>query len=218
MISPDLTAQTDRNAAVLMGVRMDSPGIAARNDGISNYPALVTIAESPAQAGVYFTGSEDGVVSMSRDNGRTWTNVTSRIPGFPAGSYVSEVVPSRFNAATVYVTVDTHRENDMKPYIWMSTDAGQTFRSITGNLVGENARTLREDLKNPNVLYIGTAVFVGNILILTNLLIVTFRLLKAVKDKNETESVAKSIVSFLPIYILWIIVVIFIFPVIFGFK
>jgi hypothetical protein len=93
---------------------------------------------------------------MSRDFGRTWTNITSRIPGFPPKAYVSEVVASRHNAGTVYVTVDNHRENDFKPYIWVSTDAGQTFTSIVGNLVGENARTLTEDLTNPNVLYIGT--------------------------------------------------------------
>jgi len=128
----------------------------ARNDGISNWPTLVALAESPRQAGLYFTGSDDGVVSMSRDGGKTWTTITSRLPGFPAGAWVSEVVPSAHDAGTVYVTVDAHRLNDYKTYMWASTDGGETFRSINGNLGGEAVKTLLEDPKNPDVLYVGT--------------------------------------------------------------
>ena len=74
----------------------------------------------------------------------------------PKGAFVSEVVPSRFDAGTVYVTVDDHRVNDYETYIWVSNDFGATFRSINGNLKGEVVRTLTEDTKNPDVLYIGT--------------------------------------------------------------
>jgi len=155
VISPDLTTNADRNEVETMGV-MGSEIRIARNDGISNWPTLVALAESPATPGVYFTGSDDGVVSMSRDAGKTWTNITDRIPGFPAGAWVSEVVPSRFDAGTVYVTVDAHRLNDFETYIWASTDAGATFQSITANLRGEVVKTLTEDTKNADVLYIGT--------------------------------------------------------------
>ncbi|MCI0433729.1 MAG: hypothetical protein L0271_08765 [Gemmatimonadetes bacterium] len=155
VISPDLTTNADRNAIVTMGVRNSETNI-ARNDGVSNWSTLVTIAESPVQPGVYWTGSDDGVVSMSRDGGRTWQNVTSRLAGFPQNGYVSEVVPSAFEAGTVYVTVDNHLHNDYGSNVWMSDDFGATFRSITGNLRGENVRTLTEDHRNSNVLYIGT--------------------------------------------------------------
>ncbi len=155
VISPDLTQNRNRNDIVTMGVRGSEINI-ARNDGISQWPAIVTMAESPRQAGVIYTGTDDGTVSMTRDGGRTWTNITSRLPGFPEGGYVSEVVPSRFDAGTVYITVDNHRENDYEPHIWTSTDFGATFRSLNGNLRGENVRTLTEDVKNPDVLYIGT--------------------------------------------------------------
>ena len=83
-------------------------------------------------------------------------NITSKLPGFPEGGFVSEVVPSRHDARTVYVTVANYRLNDYNSYIWGSTDGGATFRSLNGNLRDEVVRTLTEDLKNPDVLYIGT--------------------------------------------------------------
>ena len=66
----------------------------------------------PKCSGVFYTGSDDGVVSVSKDAGKAWQNITSKMPGFPAGAWVSEVVPSRSDAGTVYVTVDNHRLND----------------------------------------------------------------------------------------------------------
>ena len=155
MISPDLTKNMSRDSIVTMGVRGSEIAI-ARNDGISQWPAIVSLAESPKQPGVYFTGTDDGTVSMSRDGGRNWQNITSRLPGFPEGSYVSEVVPSRFDARTVYITAANYRANDYNPYIWASTDGGTTFRSLNGNLRDQVVRTLTEDQKNPDVLYIGT--------------------------------------------------------------
>ena len=155
VISPDLTTNANRDTIVTMGLRGSDINI-SRNDGISSWSTIISLAESPKQRGVYYTGTDDGVVSVSRDNGRTWQNVTSKIPGFPAGGFVSEVVPSRFDAGTVYVTVANYRVNDFAPYIWMSTDFGATFRSLNGNLSGEVVRTLTEDTKNRDVLYIGT--------------------------------------------------------------
>jgi len=128
----------------------------SRNDGISNWPTIVSLAESPRQPGLYFTGTDDGVVSMSKDGGKTWDRITDRLPGFPKWGYVSEVVPSRFDASTVYVTVDGHREGDLNTYIWASTDMGATFRQINANLKGVVVRTLLEDTKNADVLYLGT--------------------------------------------------------------
>ena len=154
VISPDLTSNASRDTIVTMGMKGADIRISP-NDGVSQWPAIVSLAESPKQPDLYYTGSEDGFVYVSKD-GKTWTNITKNIPGFPAGSFVSEVVPSKYDAGTVYVTVDNHRLNDFKPYIWMSTDFGQSFKSIVNNLSGENVRTLTEDPKNRDVLYIGT--------------------------------------------------------------
>jgi photosystem II stability/assembly factor-like uncharacterized protein len=154
-LSPDLTSNANRDTIVTMGLKGSETTI-SRNDGIQSWPTIVALAESPKQPGVYYTGSDDGIVSMSRDGGKSWQNITSKLAGFPTGGFVSEVVPSRYDAGTVYVTVDNHRLNDYNPYIWVSNDFGGSFRSLNGNLRGENVRTLTEDPKNPDVLYIGT--------------------------------------------------------------
>jgi hypothetical protein len=155
VLSPDLTTDADRNEIVTMGVKNSETRI-QRNDGIASWPTIVSLAESPKQAGLYYTGTDDGVVSVSKDGGKTWDNITARLPGFPKGAWVSEVVPSRFDAGTVYVTVDAHRLNDYETHIWASNDFGATFRSLNANLKGEVVKTLTEDQRNADVLYIGT--------------------------------------------------------------
>jgi hypothetical protein len=93
---------------------------------------------------------------VSRDTGRSWTNVTANITGLPKGIWISEVVPSRFDEGTAYVTADGHRSNDFESYIFVTHDFGQTWQSAVANLKGESVKTLTEDQRNPDVLYIGT--------------------------------------------------------------
>jgi hypothetical protein len=155
-ISPELTTNTDRTQTVIMGVKDPEVRI-ARNDGVSNWSTLVTIAESPARAGVLWSGSDDGVVSVSPEGGKQWTNVSDKVPGVPAKTYVSRIAPSRVDARTAYVTFDGHRGGDYGTYVFVTTDLGASFRSIAGNLPkGEVARTITEDPKNADVLYLGT--------------------------------------------------------------
>ena len=155
VISPDLTSNADRDEMEIMGKRGNQPML-SRHDGITSWPTIVSLSESPKQAGVIVTGTDDGVVAMTKDGGKTWDRITERLTGFPKGAWVSEVVPSRFNAGTVYVAADAHRLNDYKTYMWASDDFGATFRSINGNLSDQVVRTLLEDTKNPDVLYAGT--------------------------------------------------------------
>ncbi len=139
-----------------MGIKGKEPMI-AKNDGIQSYGNLVSFAESPKKAGLFYTGSDDGVLSVSRDDGANWVKVNSKIPGLPPNTYVSEVTPSRFEEGTVYATFDGHRLNDFKSYVYLSRDYGQSWQSITGDLPrGQVARTITEDLKNPELLYLGT--------------------------------------------------------------
>ena len=155
VVSPDLTTNASRDDIVLMGVKNSETRI-SRNDGVSAWPTIVALAESPKRPGLIYAGTDDGVLSVTKDAGKTWTNVFGKIPGVPAGIFVSEVVPSRFDENTVYATFDGHRQNDFGTYVYASNDAGQTWRSIAANLKDEVARTLTEDLKNPDVLYLGT--------------------------------------------------------------
>ena len=154
-ISDELTDNQSRDEIVTMGVKGTDIRF-SRNDGIRDWPAIVSLAESPKRPGVLYAGTDDGNVAVTRDMGKKWTRITDRFQELPKGIFVSELVPSRFDEATVYATFDGHRQNDFETWMYVSHDFGQTWRSMNGNLRGQVARTLTEDLKNPDVLYLGT--------------------------------------------------------------
>jgi photosystem II stability/assembly factor-like uncharacterized protein len=158
----DLTTNANRDDIVTMGVKGSDIRI-ARNDGIQAWPTIISFAESAKRAGVAYAGTDDGNLQVSRDGGRSWTNVSDKIPGLPKGIWVSEVVPSRFDEGTAYATFDGHRQNDFDTYIYVTHDFGQTWQSASANLKGEVVKTLAEDLKNADVLYVGaeTGLFVS---------------------------------------------------------
>lgn len=128
-----------------------------RRGGTGNiqYATITTIDESPVIAGVMWAGTDDGNVQVTRDGGKTWTNVTDKIPGHP-GYWVSRAIASHHDAATAYVTVTGYRHDDFKPFAWKTTDYGATWTSIAGNLPNEPINVIREDRKNPNLLFVGT--------------------------------------------------------------
>jgi hypothetical protein len=154
-ISDDLTDGQNRDEIETMGVKGSEIRF-SRNDGISQWPAITSLAESPERAGLLYAGTDDGHVAVTRDMGKSWTRITDRFEGLPKGIFVSELVPSRFDEGTVYATFDGHRQNDFDTWVYASTDYGATWRSLNGNLKDQVARTLTEDLKNPDVLYLGT--------------------------------------------------------------
>ncbi|HEY7288688.1 MAG TPA: hypothetical protein VH583_02540 [Vicinamibacterales bacterium] len=151
----DLTSNANRDDVVTMGVKGGDIRI-AKDDGIEAWPTIVSFSESAKRSGVLYSGTDDGNVQVSRDSGRSWTNITSNIPGLPKGIWVSELVPSRFDEATVYATFDGHRQNEFGTYIYVSHDFGQTWQAANGSLKDQVVKTLTEDTKNPDVLYIGT--------------------------------------------------------------
>src|SRR5207248_4601090 len=128
-ISPDLTSGANRDTIVTMGLRGRDITI-ARDDGIQSWPNIVAFSESPKQAGLIYAGTDDGNLSVTRDGGKTWTNITSKVPGFPAGGFVSRIAPSRYDAGTAYLTVDNHRLNDYAPHAWMTKDFGSSWTSL----------------------------------------------------------------------------------------
>jgi photosystem II stability/assembly factor-like uncharacterized protein len=155
-ISPDLTTNSDREAQPIMGVLGKDITI-AKHDGVTTWGNIVTLEESAAKAGVVWVGSDDGVVSVTQDSGKTWTNVTSKIPNVPKWTYVSDVLPSRAAPGTAYVAFDGHRNGDYNTYVFSTADFGGTWKSIAANLPkGEVVRGLAEDRKNPDLLYLGT--------------------------------------------------------------
>jgi photosystem II stability/assembly factor-like uncharacterized protein len=163
-ISPDLTTgeDSDREQIVTMGLKGSDITI-AKNDGISAYGTVVALAESPKTAGVLYAGTDDGRLQVTKDGGKAWNDVYQKLPNAPKGAFISRLTPSRFDAGTVYATIDNHRLNDYETYIYTSKDYGQTWTSLNGNLRGEVIKTITEDLKNPDVLYVGaeTGLFVS---------------------------------------------------------
>jgi len=102
-------------------------------------------------------GTDDGNLQVSRDGGKTWKNVVSKVPRMPKYTYVTRVVASRFKEGTAYATFDGHRNNDFKAYVFTTTDYGESWKNISGNLPkGGIVNVIREHHRNPNLLFIGT--------------------------------------------------------------
>ncbi|HJQ19694.1 MAG TPA: hypothetical protein VJ867_05035 [Gemmatimonadaceae bacterium] len=152
VISPDLT----RNDKTKQGI---SGGLTPDNIGVEYGGTLLTIAESRAKRGVLWTGSNDGVVSVTRDSGRTWTNVSPPLPPEAAWGTVEHVEPSRYDAATAYATVDAHQEGNFDAWVYRTHDYGKTWTLITSgiprSLVGW-ANVIREDPVRRGLVYLGT--------------------------------------------------------------
>jgi photosystem II stability/assembly factor-like uncharacterized protein len=118
---------------------------------------LTTIAESPVKAGVIWTGSDDGKIHLTRNDGRTWTNLSSRLGDVPAGSWITRIECSPNAAGTALVSLDRHRQDDRAPYLFRTDDFGLTWKSIVANLPAEGPiHVVRIDPRNPKVLYAGT--------------------------------------------------------------
>jgi photosystem II stability/assembly factor-like uncharacterized protein len=158
MASADLTKQIDRSKVAMMGVPGDRPQL-SKNDGVTSYSTIVSISESPVLPGVVWAGTDDGNLQVSRDGGLTFSEVGKNLPGLPANHlhWISRIDASHFDAGTAYVAVDGHRSNDLKPYVFVTRNYGQTFENIVGNLPPYgNVQVIREDPKNRNLLFAGT--------------------------------------------------------------
>jgi photosystem II stability/assembly factor-like uncharacterized protein len=152
----DMSNGTDRRSLAIMD-RKVSDTLLSEDDGVPYWPTISALAESPKRRGVLYVGSDDGRLRVSRDEGKTWTDVQDRLPGLPKGAWFAGIEPSHSAEGVVYVTVDNHRSDDFANYVYRSSDSGNTWTSIVGDLpAGRIARTIREDPINASLLYLGT--------------------------------------------------------------
>jgi len=152
----DLTTQPDREKMPILGAMISRQRLQAY-DGSASYGQIVTITESPRKAGLIYVGTDDGCLQVSRDDGQTWKNVADRATGVPKGTYVSRVAASHHAEGRCYAAFDGHRSNDFQPYVYVTEDYGETWRSITANLPeGGTVSVIREHHRNPNLLFVGT--------------------------------------------------------------
>ncbi len=152
IISPDLTRNDKAH-------QQSSGGIATDNLMTFDASVLFSIAESHIEDGLIWTGSNDGLVQLTRDGGKTWTNLTNNIPGKPELGTISSIEPSRHQAGTAYITVDAHQLGDFEPYIYKTTNYGQSWVRLDAGIERSESSFIhvtREDPKVAGLLYAGT--------------------------------------------------------------
>jgi len=148
-ISPDLT-RNDKS-------KQESSGgpITKDNTSVEFYDTVFTIAESPVQKDLLWAGTDDGLVHLTRDGGKNWANVTPK--GMPEWSLVSMIEASPHEAGTAYIALDCHKLDDLKPYVYKTTDYGKSWIKLVNGLPdGAYVHAVREDPQDKELLYAGT--------------------------------------------------------------
>jgi photosystem II stability/assembly factor-like uncharacterized protein len=156
-LGPDLTTGVDRNKVPILG-KLPSREMLSLNDGVQSFPCISALAESPVRAGVLWAGTDDGNLQVTRNDGQTWKNVVSNVPGVPKGTYVSRLVASKYGEGTAFAGFDGHRGNDFTPYLFLTTDFGEHWTDISNGLPRNNGtvHAFAEHFRNQNLLFAGT--------------------------------------------------------------
>jgi photosystem II stability/assembly factor-like uncharacterized protein len=150
-ISPDLTTNDP-----LKTEQGKSGGLSADNSGAENHCTIFTIAESPLDENVVWAGTDDGNVQVTKDGGKTWTNVVANIPGLPKNTACWHIEASVFGKGNAYAVFTGYQKGDQAAYVYKTTDFGATWKSITTPDITSFVRNIQEDYVNENLLFIGT--------------------------------------------------------------
>jgi photosystem II stability/assembly factor-like uncharacterized protein len=152
-ISPDLTTNDPEKQK-----QEQSGGVTVDNSYAEMHTTIYTISESPKNPLVIWAGTDDGNVQVTRDGGKRWTNVVGHVHGIPKNAWVSSVEAGLFSAGTGFATFDAHTFGDIRPYAYKTTDYGRQWTSLVpqDSPVRGYAHVLKQDLVNPNLLFLGT--------------------------------------------------------------
>ena len=150
IISPDLTTNDPDK-------QKDSGGeIYLDNTAAEFHTTILTIAESPVEAGVIWVGTDDGNVQITRDGGANWTLINDHLPNLPEAAWVSKIDASHHVAGRAYINVDQHRLDDFTPHVWRCDEYGARCVDLSSGLPQDDyTKVIREDPRNPDVLYVG---------------------------------------------------------------
>jgi len=155
LISGQLSRNLDRDKLPVMGKVWGIDAV-AKNASTAHFGNASALAESPKKEGLIYVGTDDGLVQVTEDGGKNWRKI-EKFPGVADMAYVSRIVTSNHNASTAFVSFDNHQNNDFKPYLLKTTDAGRTWTSLSANLPKNGpVLAIAEDHVNPNLLFTGT--------------------------------------------------------------
>ncbi len=150
-ISPDLTTDDPEKQKQHL-----SGGITIDNTTAENHCTIYAISESPQDQTVIWAGTDDGNLQVTADDGKTWTDITANIPNLPPVTWCTSVKASAHDRNTAYATFDGHRNNDMTPYVYKTTDLGKTWQALATDAVEGYALDICEDPVNSDLLFLGT--------------------------------------------------------------
>jgi photosystem II stability/assembly factor-like uncharacterized protein len=152
-ISPDLTTNDPEKQK-----QEESGGVTVDNSDAETHTTIYSISESPKNGQVIWVGTDDGNVQVTRDGGKTWTNVVGNVPNLSKASWVSSIEAGRFDPGTAYATFDRHTFGDMDPYLFKTIDYGKTWSPLPVKQSGVQgyAHVIKEDTVSPNLLFLGT--------------------------------------------------------------
>ncbi|MEP0775348.1 MAG: glycosyl hydrolase [Acidobacteriota bacterium] len=150
-ISPDLTTNDPRRQR-----QRQSGGLTIDNSTAENNTTIYAIGEAPGEPGVIWVGTDDGHLQLTRDGGRSWANLITRLPGVPGGTWVSSVTPSAHVRGRAYVTLDGHRSGDFATYVFRTDDYGVTWMSLATPDIEGYAWVIKEDPVSAELLFLGT--------------------------------------------------------------
>lgn len=152
-ISPDLTTNDPQKQK-----QEESGGVSVDNSSAEMHTTIYSIVESPKNPNLIWAGTDDGNLQVTRDGGKTWTNIVGNITGLPKNAWVSYIDTGHFDEGTAYATFDFHTFGDMSPYVYKTMDFGKTWTQIVApnsNIRGY-AHVVKEDLVNRDLLFVGT--------------------------------------------------------------
>jgi photosystem II stability/assembly factor-like uncharacterized protein len=152
-ISPDLTTNDPEKQK-----QEQSGGITVDNSSAEMHTTIYAIAESPKNPNLVWVGTDDGNLQITRNGGKSWTNVVSNISGLPRNAWVSSIDAGHFAEGTAYATFDLHMFGDMRPYVYKTTDFGKTWTSVVpaNSRMRGYAHVVKEDTVNSDLIFVGT--------------------------------------------------------------
>jgi photosystem II stability/assembly factor-like uncharacterized protein len=156
VISDDLTAQKDRDELKIMDKYWSIDAV-RKHVSTSLWGTIVSLDESRVKKGLIYAGSDDGVISVTEDDGKNWRRITAKELGVPEYTYISDIQADKFDENVVYVTFDNRKMDDFKPYVFKSKDKGKTWTAISSTLPDNyTVHSIQQDHKDAKILFIGT--------------------------------------------------------------